>query len=174
MNPDGIIIRPATLNDVAELAAVQHAAWLAAYRGLMPDHVLDKLTAAEFEAAWRNKLTQPARRDFVGQWNHRLAGFVSFGPCRDEGAARTAGEILGLYLHPDQWGRGCGKALCDAAMTDMARDGLNPVTLWVLAGNRRACAFYERAGFSPNGRTKTVLRDGAEMAHVQYVKVIEA
>lgn len=166
--PDVMLIRPATTDDAAELAALQLASWLEAYRGIMPDHVLDALSETEFATAWNRKLSEPARRDLAGLLDGRIVGFISFGPCRDPGAEKTAGEILGLYVHPEFWDCGYGKELCAAAMNEMAREGLDPVTLWVLQGNRRACRFYEKAGFSLNGKTKTVTRDGAQLPHVQY------
>jgi GNAT superfamily N-acetyltransferase len=66
-------------------------------------------------------------------------------------AAVVGGELDGLFVEPDLWGRGIGKALVDAAAHQARRRGL---TLTVIAqpGARR---FYESCGFSVEGEEQT-------------------
>ena len=66
-------------------------------------------------------------------------------------AAVVGGELDGLFVEPDLWGRGIGKALIDAAAHQARRRGL---ALRVIAapGARR---FYESCGFSVEGDAQT-------------------
>ncbi|OQY97229.1 MAG: hypothetical protein B6D36_18845 [Planctomycetes bacterium UTPLA1] len=163
------IIRPATSGDLAPLARVNLASWRAAYRGLMPAEGLAALTLAEFEAVWVENLAAENRRNLVAAVDGQIAGFVSFGPTRDEGADGGVGEIFGLYLDSAFWNRGIGHALCDEALASMKRDSFREVTLWVLRGNARAIRFYELAGFVlEEGASMSVRRWDVELPHIRY------
>jgi GNAT superfamily N-acetyltransferase len=77
----------------------------------------------------------------VAEWNGAIAGF----------AAVVAGELDGLFVEPDLWGLGIGKALADAATHRARQKGL---ALRVTA-NPRARGFYEKCGFRVEGETRT-------------------
>ena len=77
----------------------------------------------------------------VAEVDGEIAGF----------AALVAGELDGLFVEPDLWGLGIGKALVDAATHEARRKGF---TLSVIA-NPRARGFYERCGFSVEGDEQT-------------------
>jgi GNAT superfamily N-acetyltransferase len=77
----------------------------------------------------------------VAEVDGEIAGF----------AAVVGGELDGLFVDPDLWGLGIGKALVDAATHQTRRKGF---TLQVVA-NPRARKFYERCGFSVEGEVQT-------------------
>lgn len=66
-------------------------------------------------------------------------------------AAVVGGELDGLFVEPDLWGRGIGRALVDAATQEARKRGL---ALAVIA-NPRARRFYEHCGFSLEGDAQT-------------------
>jgi GNAT superfamily N-acetyltransferase len=66
-------------------------------------------------------------------------------------AAVVGGELDGLFVEPDLWGLGIGKALVDAATHEARRKGY---ALTVIA-NPRARRFYEKCGFSAEGEAQT-------------------
>lgn len=66
-------------------------------------------------------------------------------------AAVVGGELDGLFVEPDLWGHGIGRALVDAATHEARRKGL---ALKVTA-NRRARRFYESCGFTVEGDEHT-------------------
>ena len=46
----------------------------------------------------------------------KIMGYVHFGPYRDGDALDLAiGEVVAIYVDPDQWGTGTGRLLMDAA-----------------------------------------------------------
>ena len=66
-------------------------------------------------------------------------------------AAVVGGELDGLFVEPDLWGGGIGRALVEAATHDARQRGLS---LTVVA-NPRAKGFYESCGFSVEGEEQT-------------------
>ena len=77
----------------------------------------------------------------VAEYGGQIAGF----------AAVVGGELDGLFVEPDLWGRGIGRALIDAATHEARRKGL---ALKVIA-NPSARRFYESCGFSIEGEERT-------------------
>jgi GNAT superfamily N-acetyltransferase len=66
-------------------------------------------------------------------------------------AAVVGGELDGLFVEPDLWGSGIGKALVDAAVHEARKRGLS---LTVIA-NPDARRFYESCGLSVEGEAQT-------------------
>jgi ribosomal protein S18 acetylase RimI-like enzyme len=56
-------------------------------------------------------------------------------------------ELVTLSVAPDARGGGVGTALMDAVDAELARRGVHDLEMFVMAGNDRARAFYERRGF---------------------------
>lgn len=168
------LIRPAVPADAGGLARVHVASWRGAYRGVMPDALLDGLTEDEFAARWKAILAgrgDDERETFVAEAEDgAVAGFASIGASRDDDAREGAtGELYALYLHPTYWDRGWGRALWEAARAGLAERGFAGATVWVLERNGRGRHFYERAGFRPDpGVSTTWARDGVELPEVRY------
>jgi GNAT superfamily N-acetyltransferase len=66
-------------------------------------------------------------------------------------AAVVGGELDGLFVEPDLWGQGIGRALVDAATHEARKRGL---ALRVIA-NPSARRFYESCGFIIEGEAQT-------------------
>jgi GNAT superfamily N-acetyltransferase len=66
-------------------------------------------------------------------------------------AAVVGGELAVLFVAPDLWGHGSGRALADAATQEARRKGF---TLSVIA-NPRARRFYEHCGFAVEDEVQT-------------------
>lgn len=143
-------IRPAIPTDAMAVARVHVRAWQAGYRGLMPDDYLDGLRPEERAQRYDFGSLDPARpRTLVAVADDAIRGFATISPARDEDAA-SQGELCALYVEPDSWGRGVGRALASAARTGLYRLGFRKAVLWVVAGNARAERFYRADGWSPD------------------------
>jgi GNAT superfamily N-acetyltransferase len=66
-------------------------------------------------------------------------------------AAVVGGELDGLFVEPDLWGRGIGRTLVDAAAYEARQRGLS---LTVIA-SPSARLFYESCGFTVEGEEQT-------------------
>ncbi|MGN8025251.1 N-acetyltransferase family protein [Microbacterium sp. 22242] len=172
-----MVIRPATPEDAQGIAVVHVRSWQEAYRGLLPQAVLDELSVAAREEAWLRTLTAagdgsaqegPRSRTVVAAQDDRILGWATFGDARDE--AGPGAELWGLYAHPGTWSRGVGHALISHVQDTLRTEGRASAYLWVLRGNDRAAAFYERHGWLEDGGTKVEERAGMRLPHLRRVK----
>lgn len=158
------------------MATLHVRSWQVAYRGQVPDAYLDDLSSEidRRTAFWIRVLGEaPARRQhqLVAVDGDRVAGFVTFGPCQDEPGA---GELYAIYLDPDFWGHGFGRALMEAAVRGLEADGYATAVLWVLGTNERARRFYEIAGWAADGARRTEHRGDVELREVRYRRALTA
>lgn len=145
-------LRPAVPEDAMAVARVHVRAWQAAYRGLMPDEYLRGLRPEDRAQRYELASPDPARpRTLVAVVADTVLGFATVSPARDDDAAGQ-GELCALYVEPDCWGRGIGRALASAARAELCRLGFTGAMLWVVAGNSRAEQFYRADGWTPDGQ----------------------
>ena len=156
------MIRPGTPADAAEVARVHVETWQAAYAHALPREQLQSQSVAARAEMWRR--WPPS---FVAELNGTIVGFVAVGPSRDEGAD---GELFAIYVHPDHWGTGVGRALIEAGEERLRELGHSEALLWVLDDNPRARRFYEIAGWSADGTTRQIEVFGFDVPEARYVK----
>ena len=147
-----LMVRPAAVQDVAQMARVHVRCWQETYRGLMPDAVLDDpgFPAAR-ERMWTAALTEGRYRQnrvAVAERDGALVGIAMSGPPKGSPAAGTR-HLFVLYVHAADHGTGAGHALLEAVV-----DPADTVTLWVVDPNPRAQAFYRKHGFVPDGTSQ--------------------
>jgi GNAT superfamily N-acetyltransferase len=161
-----VLIRAATPDDAEGLAAVRRASWPAAYAGILPPEVIDDVVARSTPGRERaNFAGRPARRLLVAVAPVAvITGYASYGMERgSDGLPRSpaaggppsgrplAAELYTLYVAPEHWSTGTGRALMDRVLAEARAEGHPQIILWVLRDNRRARRFYERAGFRRKG-----------------------
>lgn len=160
-------VRPAAPPDADAIASIHTRAWQAAFRGLVPDSLLDNLSMERRALAWRGRLNRPDASTWVVERSGPVLGFASAGAARDTETAAT-GELYALYVEPAAVGTGLGRALLERALAGLRADGHAATVLWVLPGNARAIAFYERAGFCRDGRGQTIVAEHARLEVVRF------
>lgn len=162
------MIRLATTRDVGDLATLHVKTWQAAYRGHMPDAYLDGLDPANRVAMWSRIIEQSETLVLVATADETLVGFCTLLPSRDDDASAAVAEIGAIYVDPNVWRSGIGSSLMSAAIDAARERGFAEVTLWVLASNTAAHAFYEARGFRADGHTKIEERQGFSLREVRY------
>lgn len=165
-----VIIRPATPDDAAKIAAINLAAWQAGYAHLLPAEVLNELSVERRTERWRTVLVQGASDTIVADEGGEILGFASFGRSRDHDVddAVTA-ELRSLYVAPEHWSRGVGRRLWAATRQLLVAREYQIVVLWVFEGNDRARSFYEKAGFLLDvGRKRIFNMRGNPIPAVRY------
>ena len=149
-----MIIRRARPSDADTLARLHVASWRAAYRGLLPDSLLDGLDPERRARRFRESLEAGLEETHLAFEGECLLGFVTLGACRDDDVdAAATGEIWGIYLDPARWRRGIGRRLCRFAEQFLRDRGYGLIKLWVLDTNLPARRFYEALGYRADGRT---------------------
>jgi ribosomal protein S18 acetylase RimI-like enzyme len=147
-----LIVRPARVQDVRQIARVHVRCWQETYRGLMPDAVLDDpgFPAAR-ERMWTDVLTSERYRQnrvAVVERDGELVGIAMSGP-PEEVTAAWGRQLYVLYVYAADHGTGAGEALLEAVI-----DSAEPAALWVADPNPRAQAFYRKHGFVADGTAR--------------------
>jgi ribosomal protein S18 acetylase RimI-like enzyme len=156
-------VMPATPADAEAIARISVRGWQAAYRGLMAADFLAGLSLEQRSATWRHTIELGRDRVLVTRDDEgAVLGFSCCAPARDEDTPPGSAELIALYLDPAAWRQGHGRRLWQAARDDMVAQQFQAMTVWVLAGNARAIAFYQAVGFQLEpGRVKTLIVGGA-------------
>ena len=139
----------------------------------MPKDFLDGLRWETRFETWENGLSDPRPNSnsvFVSTTIDGLVtGFASIGEVRDEDLMpQKFFELYAIYVAPEYWDRGVGKALWNAALASVP-SGAGGVSLWVLTQNERGRRFYERSGFMPDGTRHVENIGGMDVEEMRYV-----
>ena len=171
-------IRKAVLGDAPEISRVHVLAWQSAYRGIMPQPLLDSLDVGSRIEMWRTRLENAEGNIYVAQRDGELCGFISGGKLREPiekpdgepGEESDDGdydaELYAVYLLPAARGQGIGKLLTRRLAEVLAGEGFRRMAVWVLAANP-ARNFYARLGAVLIAE-KTINIGGADLVEVAY------
>ena len=78
-------------------------------------------------------------------------------------------ELWALYVEPDRWRAGIGRALWVVAANRMTDGGAKSTGAWVVLGNIRARFFYEAVGFTlVPGALREMNRAAGENCEIFY------
>jgi len=159
-----VTTRAARREDAGALGEVHVTTWRSAYAGLLPQALLDGLSAQASAARWRGLLpcSPPLVALVAVDPADRPTGFAFAGPYRDDADPGTA-ELYSLYVHPDHAGTGAGTALLQQTRNHLQTAGFTRARLWVLTTNQHARGFYERRDWTADARTRIATRDGTEV-----------
>ena len=165
-----------SIADAEEIAAVHVRSWQVAYSGILPAEFLTRMSVSERAASWSRILAVQESSTVVAKTTTgEIAGFVSYGKCRDAGTPQDQGEIWALYAEPRYWNQGVGRALLTHALCALTASGSSSVSLWVLCENSRGIKFYKAAGFTEvENSAKRFELGGATVEEVCLVQRDEA
>jgi ribosomal protein S18 acetylase RimI-like enzyme len=163
-------LRRAGVDDAAAIATVHVRTWKSAYRGLMPQALLDSLTFERRTGWWKGELelARDDRRPWVAVDDDRVVGFVHAGPSRDDDAGTRIGEVYAIYVDPECQGKGIGRDLLRHATRDLRTHGFRRAILWVLRDNRPSQQFYEAAGWADDGADRVESLAGFDVREARY------
>lgn len=144
---DCMELRLAVPADALAVARVHVRSWQVGYQGLLPGAYLDGLRLEDRAARYTFDRSDGPRTT-VAIVDRAIAGFATI----------NGDELAALYVDPDAWGNGIGRALVSRARADLAAAGATAARLWLLDGNQRGQRFYERDGWATDGtrRAQTV------------------
>lgn len=163
-------IRPATRQDIPDIARVHVDTWRTTYAGILPNRFLAELSYESREDGWKWVFDYSGSHDgnqtFVAEDSSgAIVGFANGGPERT-GDPEFKGELNAIYIGKAVQGLGIGRALTKAVVESLRARNLDSMIVWVLAGNP-ACGFYERLG-GQRVREKKVEIGGRLVTEVAY------
>lgn len=143
-------VRRPTADDAAAIARVYAASWRSAYRGLLPDELLDDIPTEPTDdqvVEWRDRIANDRDRMLVATAGGEVVGYavVRLTDTKPFVGDDEAG-LKEIYVHPGEWGEGVGSALLEAAI-DALPEAVSQLRLETLAGNDLAAEFYEARDF---------------------------
>jgi ribosomal protein S18 acetylase RimI-like enzyme len=168
-----ISIRLATIDDAPEIADAHVLSWREAYSRLMPEATLTGFSVLERTASWRDDIGSGNVSVFIAKSNRTVAGLLAIARSRDEDVSPGTLEIRSLYIAPDFWRQGIGRALCLEADSFAKSCDAKMITLWVLTRNSKARHFYQSMGFSEQpGMLRSYARHDVALQQIRYGKAI--
>lgn len=161
-------IRPAKVDDVAAMDETFREAGAAAWAHIFPNEGLAKLSppARWAEAVASHTIESP--RGFVAEADGVVVGFAVIRPSPEPNGELPTGELDSFYTRPSVWGKGVGRALMDAALDALRKQGFARVTAWTAEENFRPRAIYERAGWVLDGTSRRRSLHGVEFIELRY------
>ena len=144
-------IRRATVEDAAVLAELGTATFVETFGHLYsPADLQAFLDESHTLAAYAKVLANPDYALWIAERDGEAIGYAQAGPCGLPHAEVQPGdgELKRLYVRAGIQGGGTGRALMDAAMAWLLRDGPRPLWLSVWSENLGAQRFYARYGFA--------------------------
>ena len=137
-------VRAARPGDADDIARVYIDSWHDTYPGTLPVALLSRMTQRGQSARWKAVIAARGRhRVMVAEAQH-IVGMASFGPARDTGSGFDS-EVYTLYVDPDYFGQGVGRALLDGCFEALRDKGCRTCIIWAHARNN-ARFFYEAMG----------------------------
>ena len=142
-------VRDAMPEDAEAIAAVHVRTWQGAYSHIFPTDRLAGISVDARAQFWRRLLTDPPPRTYqlVAEdeaGTSRLRG-------RRTGRGEALAEVYAIYVLPEAWGLGHGRALIAGLLDRLRRAGFREAILWVFADNPRTRRFYEQGDWRLDG-----------------------
>ena len=150
-------------DDRLAIRKVYEESWKYAYKGIIPQDYLDSIP----EGRWASHIEQADRKNLVMIQDGIIIGTSGFSKSRMV-EMNGFGEIISLYFLPEYIGKGYGRLLLQAAVSELKKMGFDKVFLWVLEGNQNARHFYEKCDFVQTERCLFSDIGGKELKEVQY------
>ena len=145
---DDATFRTATLDDIDGIVAVHTASREAAYRGRMPDDMMDHQSVEDRRNRWHDRLTHIDSNSviWIAEIDGRISGFAhaSTGTTTQ---TDPSWHVHLLYIAPGFQGLGLGRALLERATATITAAGFSRATLDVFGFNDEAIRFYEHLGW---------------------------
>jgi ribosomal protein S18 acetylase RimI-like enzyme len=133
-----VTLRPARPEHAPAVAAIWRLGWRDGHLG----HVPDELVAARTPESFATRAAEHLGVTVVALVGDAVAGFVMV----------VGDEVEQVYVAAAHRGSGVARGLLTAAEERVRANGHERAWLAVVAGNTRARRFYERSGWTDEGR----------------------
>jgi GNAT superfamily N-acetyltransferase len=161
------VFRRARIDEADVIAETHVATWKTAYRGLLPDAMLDSMHPKDRVPRWERALRDPEAAVFVAEIDGRVVGFLAVCRFQEDASGRT-GELDAIYILEAFAGQGIGASFQACADRWMNEQGFTRAILWVLPANAGARRFYESHGWTDDAIEKTLGTPDGEVPARRY------
>jgi GNAT superfamily N-acetyltransferase len=140
-------LRPATLSDADQVAAIWREGWRDGHLGHVPVALVEVRTPESFSRRAAERVAETT----VAMVDGEVAGFTMV----------AGDEVEQVYVSRSHRGSGVAALLLDGALQVIGEAGHETAWLAVATGNGRARRFYERCGWTDEGAFDYAAATGA-------------
>lgn len=168
-----MIIRKAKDSDINEIAKIKVTGWQNAYRGIVSDAYLNRMSVSEQTERYRTAYSPDTI--FVAEKENEILGFCRFyidcNPVCDD--LEIDCEIREIYVRPDMKRMGIGSELFRYTLDYLQQKGKRKLYLGVFKENDNARNFYEKMG-GTMGKETVLEVDHQKYPIVSYLYSLDA
>ncbi|MFC4408802.1 GNAT family N-acetyltransferase [Haloarchaeobius iranensis] len=163
---DSLSVRGAGGDDARAVQRVADAACHAVYDDILGPGVVDDIIVNWYDPdrLVADDIEPDARPFLVAAVDDAVVGFVEGVPDDDEA---DVAHLYRIYVHPDYWGDGVGRALLDRLEAVFRDRGFDRLRVSVFAENDVGVRFYESVGF---GDRRTATDEQFDTERYEYEK----
>lgn len=157
--------------DLCYFAEQRYKMFDSAWRGILPDSWLNKITKQSTLKNISNFNKNGYKLYMMFTDNNLPCGYVMFGNYRESDNERD-GEIMSIYFFKEYHGKGYAKELFSFAEKELMKDH-NKIFIWVLEINGRARRFYAKNGYVDTGnrRIQNCDKPYSECLYMKEIKI---
>ena len=161
-----VLLRTADDGDLEAVGSLHYRSRASAYQDIVSPSALTFGSEGALGEWWTERLRweKDTHRLTVAVSDDTIVGFSYVGPSATPGVR----ELYAIHVDPGFVGTGVGRLL----MADALRHLGARAVLWVLEGNIRARAFYEKCGWQPDGETREAPMGGEVTHQVRYARTV--
>jgi ribosomal protein S18 acetylase RimI-like enzyme len=138
-----LVIRTADIDDINVIGFLAHQIWPVAYRDVLSLDQLQYMLGMFYSPkALQQQILQQGHHFYIAEIDLNEVGFASYSKID-----ATTYKLHKIYVLPGLHGKGVGKALLEAVIEEIEKEGAEKLLLNVNRHNK-AVQFYERVGFT--------------------------
>ena len=147
----------ANLENSNEIARLVKNGWNAAYKGLIADEYLENMNEDKMAINWKESIKKEESMIYVYKDDNEILGVIRFGKAEDT-SLKNVGEVLVLYIKPEEKRKGIGTKLFTFAKNELIKQGYKEMVIWCLKGNMQGINFYKKMGGKHIGEREYEIR----------------
>lgn len=166
--PSPYKIRPATAEDAAEIARVNHETWISTYKGILDDATINSRSLEDQVSIWKSELgfPNPSEQRFVADVDGMIVGYAGGGRNPDMHSPFQS-ELFGIYVLADYQGKGIGQALTQSLAVWLLAKGNSSMLVWIMRENPFK-RFYQKLGAQILDQQREIDYSGKKVTVICY------
>ena len=168
------MVRIAKIQDSQRMAEIKVFGWRCAYRHFIPlEYLFNDLTVKNSEKKFIEILSieNNPGKTYVFEENNIIKAYMTIGNTKDEDKDEKTFELWVIYVDPLFQRQNIGKKLVDFCINEAKNKSKEEIVLWVFEKNKNSIKFYEKMGFTADGKTK--LHDRLNENEIRILRRLE-
>ena len=151
------MVRIAKIQDSPRMAEIKVFGWRCAYKHFIPlKYLFNELTVKNSEMKFIEILSieNNPGKTYVFEEDNIIKAYMTIGNTKDEDKDNRTFELWVIYVDPLFQRQNIGEKLVDFCIDEAKNKCKEEIVLWVFKKNENSIKFYEKMGFTADGKTK--------------------